>query len=297
MKFPKARIFSLWRIARAMLLFIWVSQLGAACSSSSIPLPAPEDELTPFPASQPTTTLSPTVQPAPSLTATSTPYSSPNSLPHYTLEAEFDYNRHFLKVKQRIALLNPAAKPLEDLLFVVEPNRYPGTFVLKSLSIADQELKDKVEWVEINQMRLPLSNAWQPMQTLKVQLEYELNLPSPQPNPATRPVPFGWTSLQTNLVDWYPFLPPYREGIGWLAHRPGYFGEHLVAEVADYEVTIRIRDALTVRTTASPNPTGEPAAGQLTLALVHQPKSAMASSISLSRKGARSLGRSVLFTR
>ncbi len=266
MKAPKARIFSLWRIVRAMLLLFCAIPLWMACSSLPSPLPAAGEELPTFPTPQPTPTLLPTMQPMPTSTATVPPHSPESPPPLYVLEAEFDYSRHFLQAKQRITLLNPTEKPLEDLLFVVEPNRYPGTFILKSLSIADQELKDKAEWVQINQMRLPLSNAWQPMQTLEVQLEYELNLPSPQPNPATRPVPFGWTPLQTNLVDWYPFIPPYREGIGWLAHRPGYFGEHLVAEVADYEVSIRIRDALTVRTTASPNPTGEPTAGLLTLA-------------------------------
>ncbi|MCX8061339.1 MAG: M1 family metallopeptidase [Anaerolineales bacterium] len=240
--------------------------LWVACSAPlNAPSPAVNDVL-----------LSPTpgmLTPKPSLTApilAATPTLTPEPVeadpPRYVLEAELDYRRHFLRVQQTITQINPSAQPLSELLLMVEPNRYLGTFTLKSLSVAGQDSKGKEEWVEINQLRLPLPQPWQPMEKLEVRLEYELNLPSPQPNPATRPVPFGWTALQTNLVDWYPFIPPYREGKGWLAHPPGFFGEHLVSESADYAVTIRIRDSLTVRTTASPNPTGEPMAGQLTLA-------------------------------
>src|SRR5690606_2686382 len=55
-----------------------------------------------------------------------------------------------------------------------------------------------------------------------------------------RPIPFGYSERQTNLVDWYPFIPPYIPGSGWLAHRQGHFGEHLAYEIADFEVNIRL---------------------------------------------------------
>lgn len=240
--------------------------LWVACTAPlSPPAPPASNAVTPA-ASQPSPPEPTLTEAVFAATPTIAPQPAAADPPRYVLDAELDYSRHFLRVQQTIALLNPADQPLTELLLVVEPNRYPGTFTLNSLSVAGQDLKDKAEWVEINQLRLPLPAVWQPTEELELRLEYELNLPSPQPNPTTRPVPFGWTSLQTNLVDWYPFIPPYRADRGWLAHPPGYFGEHLVSEVADYAVTIRIRDAVTVRTTASPNPTGEPMAGQLTLA-------------------------------
>jgi aminopeptidase N len=67
-------------------------------------------------------------------------------------------------------------------------------------------------------------------------------MPSPSPEYYGRPVPFGYSSRQTNFVDWYPFVPPYQPGEGWLAHRPGAFGEHLVYESADFEVNIQVLD-------------------------------------------------------
>ncbi len=41
-------------------------------------------------------------------------------------------------------------------------------------------------------------------------------------------------------MDWYPFLPPYIDGQGWLSHQAGFFGEHLVYPVADFEVAIQL---------------------------------------------------------
>jgi hypothetical protein len=43
-----------------------------------------------------------------------------------------------------------------------------------------------------------------------------------------------------NLGDWYPFVPAYRAGQGWLAHEAAEVGEHLVYEAADYRVGIRL---------------------------------------------------------
>ncbi len=250
---------------RVFIFFVLLGLWSACTPEPTEPAPTESLQLTPPTPILPTSTPITAEQTIPPV-STPTASALDSSIPHYRLEAELDYARHFLKVDQTITLLNPASQPIEELVLVVEPNRYAGTFALKSLSVDDQDVGGKWEWAAINQLRLVLPRAWQTGETLEVRLNYELNLPSPQPNPATRPVPFGWTPLQTNLVDWYPFVPPYREGSGWLAHLPGYFGEHLVSEVADYEVVIRIKDPVTVRTTALSDPTGEASPGELTLA-------------------------------
>jgi aminopeptidase N len=43
-------------------------------------------------------------------------------------------------------------------------------------------------------------------------------------------------------VDWYPFIPPYVAGQGWLAHTPGYYGEHLAYDTADFSVNLKLVD-------------------------------------------------------
>jgi hypothetical protein len=87
-----------------------------------------------------------------------------------------------------------------------------------------------------------LENPLEPGATAGISLSYEINIPSPNPSYYGRPVPFGYSSRQTNLVDWYPFIPPYQAGEGWIVHQPGAFGEHLVYEVADFKVHLQITD-------------------------------------------------------
>ncbi len=43
-----------------------------------------------------------------------------------------------------------------------------------------------------------------------------------------------------NLVNWYPFIVPYREGEGWILHNPSGVGEHLVYDAADFDVRLRL---------------------------------------------------------
>jgi hypothetical protein len=92
-------------------------------------------------------------------------------------------------------------------------------------------------------------------------------------------VPFGYTLAQTNLVDWYPFLPPYQPGRGWWANQAGPCGEHLVYENADFEVSIRLldeRDDLVVAASSPAKVDGEwlhysyPAARNFVWSVSHQ---------------------------
>jgi hypothetical protein len=122
---------------------------------------------------------------------------------------------------------------------VVEPAYYPGSFNLQRLAWEDGQEVKGTSW-EAQRLRLPLRQPLEPGEAVRMSLRYELSLPSPQPSALTRPEPFGYTARQTNLVDWYPFIPPYRSGAGWLAHDRSFFGEHQVYEIADFQVEIRL---------------------------------------------------------
>jgi hypothetical protein len=77
--------------------------------------------------------------------------------------------------------------------------------------------------------------------TLKLGLAYTLTLPiieQGDPN-VVRPKIFGVAERQINLVDWYPFIVPHLPGKGWILHDPWYYGEHLVYDKADFDITLR----------------------------------------------------------
>ncbi len=174
--------------------------------------------------------------------ATPTPEQRLDELTQYNLTATLDYAQHHLAVVEEIAYTNRSSEPILDLLLIVEPSRYPGVFDLKDLTWGDgNPVLDFSR--EIGQLQIPLDKPLDPGGTIELTLDYELFLPSPDPSFYGRPVPFGYSTRQTNLVDWYPFIPPYVPGQGWVAHKAGAFGEHLVYEVADFEVDIHLSDS------------------------------------------------------
>ncbi len=159
----------------------------------------------------------------------------------YTLTAVLNYGGHSLAVDEKIRYVNRTGVALSDLVLMVEPSYYPDVFKLNGIVWEDGQAVEGVS-KEIGQIRFPLLQPLPPAESVTLSVSYELRLPSPVPSSDTRPVPFGYTARQTNLVDWYPFVPAYSPRQGWLAHKAGYFGEHLVYEIADFQVNIQISD-------------------------------------------------------
>ena len=218
-------------------------------------------------------TFVPNVAASASPTPSSQALDAPAPLPktQYNLTAELNYDQHHLAVTEQITYTNHANEALNDLVLMVDSMNYGdccatlGAFKLNRLTWADGQpvenyntetrccVRSLTNVAISGSLRLPLRQPLPPGASLGLSLAYELSLPSPTPDPQTRPVPFGYTAKQTNLVDWYPFVAPYVTGKGWLAHPAGYFGEHLVYDIADFQVNVRLvggRQGLTVAASA-----------------------------------------------
>jgi hypothetical protein len=91
------------------------------------------------------------------------------------------------------------------------------------------------------ELRLPAVLA--PEFTSTIAIQYTLALPfAEQEDPnLSRPRIFGYTRLQLNLTNWYPFVVPFIDG-NWVLHEPWFYGEHLVYDAADYDVRLRFSD-------------------------------------------------------
>ena len=244
-------------------MILLISALLAACTGIASPTAPAEKSSTASPSLQFTVSPAPitrqTEDPPETATSAPTPPTAQQVRPHYTLTAELDYDQHYLIVDEQIEYTNLSPDYLPDLRLMVDPLYYPGAFVLKSISIGDGQPLDDYQ-IETGQIRVPLPAPLSPGERIHLALSYELSLPSPAPSAEIRPIPFGYTARQTNLVDWYPFIPPYVAGKGWLAHPAGFFGEHQVSEMADFDVSVRIRDdrpALIVAASAPSEPDGE----------------------------------------
>lgn len=169
-----------------------------------------------------------------------TPSDQSFPLTHYEISADFDYDWNFLSIDQTISYTNSSGEPIEELILVVEPNRRYDTFRLKKLSWGNDQIIESYQ-LELHRLIIPLSQILQPGESTQLYISYDLNMPEiPSPSAVDRPLPFGYSARQTNLVDWYPFFPPYLPGQGWAVHNPWFYGEHQVYELADYDIEIRM---------------------------------------------------------
>jgi hypothetical protein len=229
-------MFSLHRF----FIFFLLGVLATLSACDGVKTPTPQ-----FAPTQPPQMASPAPQSftAPTLISTPTEILTPTPAPpeksHYSIEAVLDYDQHQLQVSEEIHYINRSSDRLIELVLMVDPLYFPGAFQLNSLAWGDgQPVEDVTQ--ETGWLRFPLRLPLEPDQTIDLSISYQLNLPSPSPSSAVRPIPFGYTARQTNLVDWYPFIPPYVPGKGWLAHPASYYGEHLAYDMSDFSVNIRL---------------------------------------------------------
>jgi hypothetical protein len=226
-----------------MLPFIML--ILSACSA---PTPAPSSITT-------VVTQTPTISltPEPTITATATqiptetPTVSPTPTPppppeiQYVITAEFEYTNKILNVAQFISVPNNSSTPLNEIMLVIPPNLFNNTFHLNGINwdngeaIVDYNLRG-------SQLYIPLSEPLNPGEVKNIILYYDLWLPINNSTPGVGPTPFGYTTRQVNLVDWYPFVPPYTDGQGWITRDPWAYGEFLVYPIANFDINITLKN-------------------------------------------------------
>ncbi|MCX6067157.1 MAG: M1 family aminopeptidase, partial [Chloroflexi bacterium] len=110
-----------------------------------------------------------------------------------------------------------------------------GVFSLQSVSVngaTSNNYSLEGQWLTVN-----LDANLQPGQAVGIGLAYQLNLPYS----SAKFENFGYTARQTNLIDWFPFVPPNIGG-QWILPNPYSFGENLVYDKADFRVSLTFAD-------------------------------------------------------
>jgi hypothetical protein len=225
--------------ARPPRFLIWICVLIlSACNFNPASLPAisplAADRKTEA-ANQPGQALQATSLPPPQVhTETVSAAAQDNSSPldQYVLSAQLDYDNHLLRVKQSIFSKNPSSEPLSDLVLAVEASRTNGAFRLHSIRWENQQAQAAYT-LENGTLNLRLQKPLQPGERFGLELDYEIRLPASSSF-------LGFTRRQLNLGDWYPFIPAYREGTGWLVHDPSAVGEHLVYPAVDFQLELSL---------------------------------------------------------
>jgi hypothetical protein len=199
---------------------------STSTGSSNTPLAGSTTENEP---AETVTSAEPPATPSPAPDKPALPLSS------YTLSAELDYDTHVVKVDEQISYVNTSDSELDELLLLVEPNIYPNGFTLGALSwengepISNYSLSDR-------ELLIPLPEILLPGNTIGIIISFQLNLPNQN-------APYGYTDRQTNLGDWYPYVPPHIHGEGWLVREDAFLGEHLAYDIAEFVVEIHLANS------------------------------------------------------
>lgn len=226
--------------------------------ATQVPPGDPDDPVTPYP----TFTNVPTLTPYPSFTPqpTNTPFPTLTSFPtatiaivspteaptqgsiyssvdrtRYLINLSMDYANHFVNVSEVIYYTNRTGYTLQNMVLAVNSNLWQDTFLLGQVTVNDgspigYDLTG--QWLTIS-----LVQPMMPGETIKVGIGYSIDLPY-----STAKVEnFGYTSRQTNLIDWYPYVPPFING-NWTLPDPYGFGENLVYDKADFFVDLGFVD-------------------------------------------------------
>ncbi len=205
----------------------------SACGSNQTTLP-PAPTATPLPSA----TALPSETPLP---PTETPIPTPTEVPlkraRYSMYVTLDYAAKTVEVEQTILYPNKSGETLNDLLLAVEPNYWASGIIIHELSVDGAAINYTLDG---QRLTIPLATPLEPGKNTQIEMQYTLNLPfAEQGDPtATRARIYGYTARQVNLTNWYPFVVPRQNG-AWTLPEPWYFGEHLVYDVADYDVYVR----------------------------------------------------------
>jgi hypothetical protein len=234
-----------------VLFLILATIIVFACQTTPIPVPGEEQIRTTTPLAEtaldletafPTETLTTPASPAEE-TADPTPEPLPTPVhepvrPRYDWHVTFNYFQRYLHITGKVDYVNNSDHVLSELLFIVDPNRFWNAFRLISLTWEGEIPVDEYD-LERDHLRVRLTEPLSKGDRILVFFEYEIFLPEiPPPSDTVRPMIFGYTERQANLVDWHPYIPPLNPELSWTANRPWFFGEHQVYEKADFYIEI-----------------------------------------------------------
>ena len=241
------------RITAHILLSAFCGFLLLSCSPQSPT--AAVFTATPPPAATETQSA-PTDPTAPSITPTAVPTLPPAlGRPQYTLDLQLDYTAKAATVDETILYPNWTGETLTNLVLAVEPNLWSGGFSLKSLAVDDQPITSYTLEAMSQRLEIQLPQPLPPGGTITITMTYGLILPAMQAylnaSNDVRPQIYGYSEKQVNFVDWYPFVVPYDPGQGWVLHNPWFYGEHLVYDLADFDVTVTFTDGAHPKVAAS----------------------------------------------
>jgi hypothetical protein len=224
---------------KSLLILVLVLLLLSACQPAA---QAPTEQIntaTPAPLPTEAAAPSPTLEPTP----TATPLPLNGQQTKYDIDLTINYYNQYISAISHTNYTNKSNTPIGEMVFIVYPTYFSGTYgnviYIKSVHLAGTTTELAYRW-EGTRMIIPLDTPLQPGESIEFVHEFELYMPE-------REGVFGQTGRQLSLAYWYPFVPPFSDEDGWLAHDMALangliVGDSLVFEAADFNVNLQFTD-------------------------------------------------------
>ena len=190
-------------------------------------------------ATQPTATFTPQPTEQATHTPTQTSTAEPPKIPDhasYILDTVIDYDLHRVDVSETITYPNHTGQELTSLTLAIAANLWADCFHLNEVTVDGTPVTGYS--LNLHRLDLPLPTPLAPDSVSTVTLRYSLSLPYMDQVNSQRARIFGYSDIQMNLVNWYPFVVPFKDG-EWIIREPWSHGEYLVYPTADFEVNLK----------------------------------------------------------
>jgi hypothetical protein len=157
----------------------------------------------------------------------------------YILDTTIDYDLHFATVNETIQYPNHTGQQLDSLTLAIAANLWQNCFNLATIKVDEVPITDYT--LTAHRLDITLPTPLKPDSVSTVTLGYSLSLPYMDQAHSLRARIFGYSDVQMNLVNWYPFIVPFRDG-EWIIREPWSHGEYLVYPIVDFEVNLKFAD-------------------------------------------------------
>ncbi len=143
------------------------------------------------------------------------------------------------------------------MTLAIAANLWPNCFYLTQITVDNTPVTESI--LNAHRLDIPLPTPLAPDSALTVNLSYSLSLPYMDQAASLRARIFGYSDVQMNLVNWYPFVVPFKDG-EWMIREPWSHGEYLIYPIADFEIDLKFvnpENAPVVATSGFAEPNGE----------------------------------------
>lgn len=189
---------------------------------------------------QPHTVPTTPPQPSPTPGAIQCDAAAPERISH-TVTVNLNYGERRLSGEQVVQYVNWTNDPLAQLVFNIEPNRWPNAFTLETVTVGDNGLGAGYELTG-RRLTVDLPETLQPGCWLRLRLTFTIQIPPVGEGEDGYQGYFGYTVRQVNLGHWLP-TTAVRSNHEWVTHDAVPIGEVDVLESVDWDITLTVTNA------------------------------------------------------